>query len=368
MAYRYGLVTFLLLYSTLSFAQTIGKADTLTTKERAAMKLAARNTAQGYYQLADSFAHKGDSINAGAALLKIDPYYFFFQELTPDSLNTLLASRFKLTALALEQYKELYTRAYNGPKSESYTNFKAMYKEDIATKHFAENCGDSFTCASAAKRIRTTDSTHSVYLYNYIQKNGWPSLSNGAQYAGILALHDHLRYHYYLPILRKAALNGIAAPEILELMIRSGIADNVYTSTNKYSGFHELLNTHPYRVFDISSVLNNRMPSSIARIEKAVAKLCPARLSYFYEASDEKMYTDWNEIQTKLWMHGGDTDDNSGMGGGMLPKVTRDLYRYMCKTSDSLAYKYGLTNTHYHPSENTAPKLILYVIQDKDIP
>ncbi len=351
MLYRYVFVFLLIGYCAPAFAQP------------------ATHSVFDYYRLTDSFSHKKDSVNAGVSLLKVDPLYFMFMDQTPDSINVFLLRRFTLTNTAREKYTALFTAAYNATKMESYTKFKAMYMEDIAAKRSAENCGDSLTCDKAAKRIRITDSIHSDYLYNYIKKNGWPSLANGSLYANILALHDHLHYEDYLASLRQGILNGYAAPDVLELMEKMMLSDNGYYFHNKnYQEFAELLKTHAYRRFEISAVLNDRMPSSLSRIEKAVAQLCPANLYYFYEARDKTVYDEWQKKQTKLWMRGSEGIDEAKMAdgyNGIMPKLTVSLSRYMCPSKNVIPYKQGLCNPAYHPSENVTPKMILYVIQEK---
>src|SRR4051812_10899548 len=73
--------------------------DTLSSEELNELSAAERNTAFGYFQIAESFSHHNDSINASACFMKIDPYYFLKPQLQlpPASFESVILDSFKLT-------------------------------------------------------------------------------------------------------------------------------------------------------------------------------------------------------------------------------------------------------------------------------
>lgn len=347
------MMIFLMTWANISYAQTdVHIKDTLTEKEKRQFIAATRNTSFGYFRLADSFSRKGDIVGAGIALSMINPYFFMFMGQTPDSILQYLSGRFKLVKETREAYAERFTETFKADRTETYANFKAMYEEDKAVRRLLNSCGDSFSCEIAKKRLLRSDSIHSEYLYTYVQKKGWPELSDGSLYAGTLAINDHSHHKDYVPALKAGVMKGDAPFEILELVCLW--THYIYT----YKELHDVLSTHTYRRFDISSVINHQLPGSLPRIEKAVRQLCPPKLYFVAECRDKKLYDVFLAKDMKEWM---------GSGGGILAELVRDLSFATCKSAKSYkAISYGLSNMRYFPTESNELRVTLYIVKNEE--
>jgi hypothetical protein len=263
----------------------LGQAnDTLTIAERTQLQQVMASSMFGSFNEAYKLSKKGDSIGATNALLKVDPYYLFFEDITPANLDSALKAM-HITDAEGEAYKNRFLKAYNGPKTYAFSEFSKMHTEDQGLRKAMEMCGDSFTCAKFSKRLRTTDSQHFQYLYSYVQKNGWPTVADGGLYAHTLAIHNHEHHAFYIPHLKKAVLQGQAILSALELIYywqtRSGGATRAYYDTvRKFS-------------FDVSSILSLRMPASFYRILQTVKQYCPVKIHLVLECANQKIYDDW---------------------------------------------------------------------------
>lgn len=189
-----------------AFAQ--GKFDTAVIRRNS-----IRNTPFVMLEIADSFAKRGDSINATAYFLKVNPGSLIYLGFSPDDIDKKLAEC-KLTNAVRAQYRELFVRAYNKPQTQTADTLEIMFKEDQDTRNKLSKCSDSFSCSTYQKRMMHSDSMHFNWLYNYVQKNGWPTIENGSSFAGIIAMHDGYHHCGYLPYLKKAVLAGDATYQI----------------------------------------------------------------------------------------------------------------------------------------------------------
>jgi len=132
-----------------------------------------RNTPFVNLEIADSFSTKGDSINASASFLKVDPYYLMMQGITPEDLDKEFAKH-SITINAQKTYRERFTKTFSTPRTEIYKQLAKMFEEDQATRDKVAKCKDSFSYVVYENRMAHSDSIHFVWLYNYVQKSGWP--------------------------------------------------------------------------------------------------------------------------------------------------------------------------------------------------
>jgi len=232
-----------------------------------------------YYREIDSFSKIGDSINSGKCLLQVDPYFVLRYGITPEALDTFF-NGYLLTAAAKDEYRLKYTQMYKQPRAVAYKRFQAMFEEDQQVRSRLDNCGDSVDCEKLREeQMQKTDSVHFTYLYNYVRKNGWPSLEKGSMYAQGLVIHDHSRYDYYLPILRNAVLSGIFPASLYRIIWHYRFDVNVSAQ--------ELLNPARKVVIDVSCLLKNNIDDSvIQKINSAIQSICPIKkVIYVYESN-----------------------------------------------------------------------------------
>jgi len=242
------------------------KPDTLSAAERTALLQRSRATSFGHYWMADSCARRGDSACAAFHFLQVDPLLILYYDVAPDSLPKLF-DRMRLPAATRAQYAALFTEMLAAPRSAAYTDFKRMRDEDQTLRTVRSRCGDSLTCARAAQRMRVADSAHFEALYDYVRQHGWPSVADGGLYAQVLAIHDHKRHEYYIPIIQEAVANGSAQLNLLDLMMQ-------WRSQKSPEQLRQYLDTATRRVFDVSSMLGEVLPASLPRIQKALKGHC----------------------------------------------------------------------------------------------
>lgn len=322
-------------------------ADTLTSVERAELRQGLRNSSFGYHRIADSFSRKGDSINAGRWFLKIDPYYLMWEYSNPATPDTIM-NRLALTEDTKIAYREIYSSVYTGKKSDSYIDFEKMHTEDQLIRNTLDKCGDTFTCSKLLKRMHLTDSMHFEYLYDYVKKNGWPTIANGSLHACIIAIHDHKRHEYYAPLLKKAIANGQAPMEPLGLILFWKEKGKVNTH------FKEYLDTSRKFSYDISSILDYVLPSNLSEIKKIVKKYCPVKYYVVYESSDPKAF------EKRTFSYGKQRE--------VCLKLLNEL-RESCHTGKSPKEWYKDTGEiHYIPTDRKKERAMLYVVyQEKEL-
>lgn len=235
------------------------------------------------YFLLDSFSNAGDSVQASACLMRVDPYYLMFQTYTPENFDKRL-SGYRLTARAKHACRNKFTAVFRAQRSDAYTAFRAMYEEDQDVRNRLDKCRDSLSTAVYERKMSNTDSVHSGYLYKYVLKHGWPKLSDGSLYANIIAIHDPGHYKEYLPFIRKAVLAG---------QIDEACYNNLLNRVMK-PGLDELLTKFKNKsVFDISYVLKGDTPSNtrLQQMKQAIKENKRIRYFYFvYQGGDERQF------------------------------------------------------------------------------
>ncbi len=334
--------------------------DTLTASDVNEINIAIRNTTFGYYHNADSCSQKGDSINAGSFLLHVDSYYFLFERQTPQSIDTFISNHFKVTKQASEQYIAQFTKAYNSSKSGPYNKFKEMAGEDQYLRQMQEKCTDSKCYYSTGKEIEHTDSVHFDYLFKYITKNGWPSFSNGSLYASIIAIHDHPHHGTYLPIFKKAVLEGRANINALRSMVYWNVHQDGYNNSQKHIAYtykDGQVYKQKFVRFEVDSMLYNVMPEEIQEIRETVKKHCPVNILMVCECHDIKKFEAW--INKKWAMN---TNAN------VLGQLNMNLAKYDCNIDPSQieAMRMGLWSVSWLPVDHEELKLVMYLKFDRE--
>jgi len=339
-----------------SFAQKKGidesiVADTLSAAETAELLNASKNSCFYYYFMADSLSGKGDSINASIYLSKVDPYYFISCGYTPDSMGDFLTERFTLTVTARSAYLRNYSKAYSASKSKAFLDLKRMAYEDQLVRQKQENCKDSLCRAITFLEMDHTDSMRFNYLYQYVVKNGWPSLANGSIYATILAIHDHDHSEEYIPIIKNAVRAGKVDISALQLIM--------YWNAKKhdYLQFKRLLTRSKYATFDISGILaSNELPKSTPEIEQFISQHCPVRLQCIGECHDLHLFRDFLMKLFSIYP----------VSEVPLSKLYVALASYACGLSSYEKYglETGMWSIHWEPADHKDLRVLLYVFYD----
>lgn len=240
-----------------------------------------RNTPFVMLEIADSFARKGDSINATSYFLKVNPYCLIYEGFSPDDIDKKF-TECKITAAAKAKYRESFIRAYNIPGTKTADTLEQMWKEDHTSRDKLTKCNDSFSCSIFQKHMMHTDSIHFNWLYHYVQKNGWPSIENGSSFAGIIAMHDGYHHCGYLPYLKKAVLAGEATYKIY-----NGILNRCLKPP-----FEQLIKEYKNKAaFDVSYILKGKKvdTAQLLKIKAFMKTHVPIQHLYFvYESPNRR--------------------------------------------------------------------------------
>lgn len=318
--------------------------DTLSAKEIAELRQALLQTPLGANLQADTYSLKGDSAKAGEYLLKSDAYYMMFLNQTPETLPEFL-STFKSSKTDKDKYIELFTKAYNEPKNEYYHTFRKMRAEDQKIRYQLNSCSKD-SCKLLHKLKNITDSIHAAYLYSYVKKNGWPTMKNGGLFANTLAIHDYQNYAFYIPNLKSAIKQGQNTMDALEII-------SYYNSRERERDYllQTSLDTTQKLAFDVSSLLNFRLPTSISEIRKAFKDHCP--VDYYLV-----FYTYRNEIYHN-WMTSAEARRHQDSQGHILEqffsRARKDCPRY----KGDVGATWGI---NWLPSDTRRSKIMLYVL------
>lgn len=273
----------LLLLLSLSFVSRAQGDD-----DSAAIEKAYHNSQMIYLAQAGSYAAKKDTAKVRAYLMKVNPYQLLYQWDNTTAPDTFLW-KYPLAPAAREEIAKKYLDVLNGPKSAAYTMFNKMADEDQQFRHMIEHMDDERTMQSMDLKMHISDSVHAAYLYSYVKQNGWPSLENGSMPATLLAIHDHRNHEFYLPYLRKAVMNGqadISALRLIQLWMTSG---------KSYEGLQQMLDTSKKISFNVSSMLNDQLPASMPRIQKAIQKYCKQKFKTYlvFETNKAQIAESW---------------------------------------------------------------------------
>jgi hypothetical protein len=318
--------------------------DTLSLKEKMELRDALMKTPLGANFQADIYSQKGDSAKAGEYLLKSDPHYMMFLGQTPETLPEFL-SRFRSSKADKDGYIELFTKAYNAPKSEYYHAFRNMKIEDNKIRKLLDNCSSKDSCKRLSKQMAKTDSLHTAYLYNYIKKNGWPRIEHGGLYANLLAIHDHRNHAFYIPHLKTAIKQGQNIMDALEILY-------YYNSKEQHGdALQAFLDTTQKVTFDVSSLLNFKLPTTMNEIRKAFKDHCPVEYYLVLYSYKVEVAENW-DITANARRH---TDPQGHILQQFFSRARKDCPRY--KGDEGATWQ-----LNYLRSDTRRSKMMLYVL------
>lgn len=251
-------------------------ADTLSNKEIQLLETAVMKSTYGAAYYADSFTRIKDTVNASVWFEKIDPYYIMYGWGEPENLNKVFA-RFALTEETKALYRDKYQAVLDTKKSDVYKMFKKMKDEDQSIRKRRERCGDVKACAMLRTEMKTLDSTHFEYLYEYVQNHGWPAIEDGALNASIIAIHDGARADYYIPVIKQAIIDGKLPLDPLRLMLAKK------SDVESYEDLRQKLDTAVKFTFKMNTLFSYQLPSNIEHIKKVINEHCPVELVLVFE-------------------------------------------------------------------------------------
>jgi len=262
--------------------------DTLTKGEISIIEKAYSTSQMTYLGRAIHFSQMKDTAKASEWFVKVNPYLLFYEWRNTTQPDTFL-EKYLLTEDARKQVNKKYLAAYNAPKSASYSNFDKMADEDQQIRFMLEHCDDKKTIEKLNRKLRISDSVHFMYLYSYVKTNGWPSLENGSMPATLLAIHDHIHHTFYFPYLKKAVIDGQADYGAVQII-------NTYFSMKRLGidDFKRMLDTSEKISFDISNVLNDKLPLNMSKIVDVFHNYCgqSTKIYIVFETTRER-YEDW---------------------------------------------------------------------------
>jgi hypothetical protein len=312
-----------------------------------------RNTSFTAFFLVDSFSKAGDSVQASAYLMRLDPYYLIFQALTPSNVDTFF-SEYKVTVRAKEAFRKQFVAIYNTPRSEMYETFKDMLWEDQETRTEFDACKDSSNCAVLLRKMMLSDSVHFDYLHKFVKKYGWPKLADGGLFAGFIALHEGADEQLYcLPFMKKAVLQGQANYNMYNNVLSRAIAPNFEKLSRNYKKVH----------FDISYVLKPQPPSSSEMnvMKEAVKKYKPVKYIYFeFKSKNEKDYKIFRNAggHAKQGMgYKGEWDTASYWIAYDIMAILESYQRELLSSDYNPFYQF-----HYEETLSAKNKLIMYLL------
>lgn len=286
------LILFMICQSLLVFAQD--RSDTLTREDRLVLDQAYWSSPGYYFSRATRFIKSGSDVQASEAIGKLNPYYWLFEFRDTAQLNAYF-NEYNASDAIREQIARIYDSIWTVPKSLAYSTFEQMANEDKRLRKSYERCGDTLSCRKISQLMRKADSTHFVFLHDYVSANGWPAIEDGALLALIIAIHDHANHNFYMPHLKKAARKGTAVGSALYLI------NNHLLNNKSHEEIKEDIATHSHVRFDISELLESRLPASLPRIQKAFKESCGQVIRYYYivEVRDRKTGYPWFKVNVE---------------------------------------------------------------------
>jgi hypothetical protein len=297
------------------------------------------------FELADSSSQVGDSLGASNYLLKISPYYSMANGTTPENLNKLFDD-LKITAVARNIYRDTFMKCHYTQPSKTHDTLAKIYEEDQMIRKKLPQAKDSFTIAFYTKKMLHDDSAHFKWLYNYVQKNGWPTLQDGSVYAQFVALHDYQHWCAYLPYLRKAVYAGNGYYTIY----------NSILNRCREPQFDTFIKKRKHLSFDVSYILkgdSKKVASEFQKMKNAIKNNLAISFIFFrYESMNTKDFDNF--------LHGPNHNcsniDEYWMSWDLMMAIDRYVNGYHNGT-EIIPYNYI-----YAESDIPQPKLKLYLL------
>lgn len=293
--------------------------------------------------------YDNDSLTAAQLLLQIDPYFFLAKFSSANEAYNYLKSKPLLNTDTLNQYKQLLSKAYDEKKSEAYNKFKQM-ADDLKKMHdLLENCKDSSCYVRQKNAMKPKEDAYFTILYRYLRKNEWPTLKDGSIYANKVSTYDWLHHEAYIPVLKKAMLE---CKVDCDYYCRTYYWQTISMQSFKYFGEFRYYNR--YFSWDVTDLVNNKIPTTINDISTKISQHCPAWWLYVAEFKNQKLMDTWNQ---KL-------SDDINSNQLAYNKMNKALAEHKCNPlpyADLPGYPHQVKNANIRPDI----KLTLYVVYEK---
>ena len=218
------------------------------------------------YELMQKSAEVNDSVTASKYLQDVSPYYLLFLHQAPEKLDSFF-NKYQITAKGRKQYKPIFDRAYNKNKSALYDTLQAMQKAYLKLRYSLDTCKASSEDYYLGQ-IQKADTPRFHFVYNNIKENGWPSIEDGALYAGEIVTRDYIHYRSY------DSLNNITSEKYKMPFNVSQKRD--YANLMRQNHLYLLLKSD-YLSYDVSELLANQLPERANTIGEDVRRLCPPK-------------------------------------------------------------------------------------------
>ncbi len=278
-----------------------------------------------YLSLTDSFSKLGNIDSASKYLLLTDPYVFICAGVLPDSISGYIDKCYKVAAATRDSFTRAYLHTFNAPRSEVFDTLKKMHEAYIDIWRQLRNCYDNNVYPGLRARLESFDTTYNFYLYNYSLKNGWPSLRNGAYYAGRIGMRCHRHRKYFSNFIKQGFKKGET----------DGALNNINDSiggSRFHDGFMDVkLRTQAHICLRVPNLLQYKMPDSMDEIGRVIQQHCPAQYRLKIESND---YLDF-----KKWFDFKRSDTKEVL---TLDEFHRQLSLYSCFSTDPTLW----TETH----------------------
>lgn len=314
--------------------------DTFTTIQREQLKdNTIPNSFSAHNQMMRS-VHGKDSTEAERLLQKIDPHYLFFLQHTPENIDSILIKN-NIRYAVRKDYVTRFKNLYNN-RSEVYRQLETMYSEDVQVRKLLDKCGDSFTCETARRKMITSDSVHFDFLRRYVKKEGFPNMANGSLFATLIAIHDHGHHITYLPMIKKAVLNGATNIQAYDLI------HYWLNSSKSITELKQYLDTVKKKTFDASFILKGiDYPKNMSAIRKAIPDYHKVTIYYILHVKTSKAFDKLTDF-----LHQQNHD-----GVGVISKFQQELC-HDCKNEND-TYPWAVT---WFKSESTTPRLMMHIV------
>ncbi len=273
--------------------------------------------------------------------IKINPYLFICQKETPNTLDSLY-TQYLLTNAAQKKYRTIFESTFYKKQSVIFKKFEKMYVEDQEIRKALHYCNDDFTCNKLTAARRIIDLNNFEFLYEYVNKNGWPSIENGSLFARVIAIHDHSRFDQYIPIIKKAVLDGVVPLSTYTMMM-------TYKKMENTSWQHAIDMNKSIEIY-INTTIDNKMPDSITlkKIECSVREHCDIKYIFFvFESNNKKDSEIWFESMTKILVDEGKET--------VIEKLYNTIEDNMCGGSKNTFIRHRMVT-------GVKKKMILYLV------
>ncbi|MBL7712606.1 MAG: OmpA family protein [Chitinophagaceae bacterium] len=318
--------------------------------EQALIRSGFRASSIGQFILADSFSRLKDSTATAAALMKVDPAhliaYWEVQAIHPQTENLDYLS---LNAADRKAYYSALSVELKKKRSAQYRAFSNMLEADQLQRSRMDTCRDSLQMYLLSRELALGDSVRAAALYSYVVKNGWPDINAGGLFAGILAIHDHPRHHFYFPKIKKMLIKGESDMELYRLM-KYWISDG-----SSWEEVESVLKHNSKETFDISTLLSQQMPDAIPAILRSIRKFCPVKIYLQWDCKLEHGFypNNMRELHRKSIVEGRQH---------IFTRFQNEIYQACSEEIDP-----GIWKVWAHPVESGEQKLWLHILAKNSI-